>query len=69
MTVVYLGFCELLLPELIQEMSLQAQGGADTVCLFDTAVGELTLPDFKEFIIPTLKKVTKEFKKIHPDKK
>lgn len=65
----YRGFCELLIPELIQEMSLQAQGGADAICLFDTAVGEVMLSDFKEFILPYLKKVTSEFKKIHPDKK
>ncbi len=60
------GFCELLLPELISEMSQQAIGGADTVCLFDTAVGELMLCDFKEFILPVLRKVTSEFKKLHP---
>jgi len=63
------GFCEMLLPNLLDEMSLQAQGGADTVCLFDTAVGELMVTDFKEFIVPVLRKVTADFKKIHPDKK
>ena len=63
------GFCDILLPELLTEMSLQAEGGADTVCLFDTAVGELMLNDFKEFVLPMLKKVTSEFKKIHPTKK
>ncbi len=63
------GFCEILLPEVLTEMSLQAEGGADTVCLFDTAVGELTFADFKEFILPTLRKLTSEFKKLHPTKK
>lgn len=63
------GFCEFLLPELLTEMSLQVEGGADAVCLFDTAVGELTFVDFKEFILPVLRKVTSEFKKIHPTKK
>jgi uroporphyrinogen decarboxylase len=63
------GFLDLLIPELLTEMHLQVEGGCDAVCLFDTAVGELTLPDFKEFIIPVLKQVTSEFKKIHPDKK
>ncbi|MBC7430387.1 MAG: uroporphyrinogen decarboxylase [Bacteriovorax sp.] len=63
------GFCELLLPELLTEMSVQAEGGADAVCLFDTAVGELTFVDFKEFILPVLRKVTSEFKKLHPTKK
>jgi uroporphyrinogen decarboxylase len=63
------GFCEMLLPELLVEMSVQAEGGADAVCLFDTAVGELTFNDFKEFILPILRKVTAEFKKLHPTKK
>lgn len=63
------GFCEILLPELLTEMSVQAEGGADAVCLFDTAVGELTFNDFKEFVLPVLRKVTSEFKKFHPTKK
>lgn len=63
------GFLDLLLPNLLTEMSLQAEGGADAICLFDTAVGELTLPDFKEFILPALRLVTSEFKKLHPTKK
>ncbi|MFA6235783.1 MAG: uroporphyrinogen decarboxylase family protein [Bacteriovorax sp.] len=63
------GFLELILPNLLSEMSLQAQGGADAICLFDTAVGEVALPDFKEFILPAIKEITAEFKKIHPNKK
>jgi uroporphyrinogen decarboxylase len=63
------GFLDLLLPNLLTEMSLQAEGGADAVCLFDTAVGELTLADFKEFIVPAIRKLTAEFKKLHPTKK
>lgn len=63
------GFCEILIPELLTEMSVQAEGGADAVCLFDTAVGELTFVDFKEFVLPKLRKVTSEFKKLHPTKK
>ena len=63
------GFVEMLLPNLLTEMSLQAQGGADAVCLFDTAVGELMFNDFKEFILPVLRKVTADFKKLHPNTK
>lgn len=63
------GFLEILMPELLSEMSVQAQGGADAICLFDTAVGELTFVDFKEFIIPVLREITKEFKKLHPNTK
>ena len=63
------GFLELLIPELLAEMSLQAEGGAEAICLFDTAVGELTLPDFKEFILPAIRNLTAQFKKLHPNKK
>lgn len=65
----YQGFLELLLPELLEEMNQQALGGADAICLFDTAVGELMISDFKEFIVPTLRKLSAEFKKLHPNKK
>jgi uroporphyrinogen decarboxylase len=61
------GFMQLLLPELLGEMSVQAENGADTVCLFDTAVGELTEPHFKRFVVPTLRELTREFKQRHPD--
>lgn len=63
------GFLEILLPALLTEMKVQAEGGADTICLFDTAVGELMLADFKEFIVPVLRQVTAEFKKLCPGKK
>lgn len=63
----YEAFCDLLLPNVLEEMKVQAQGGAQAVCIFDTAVGELTLKDFKHFAIPKLKFLTKEFKKVHPN--
>lgn len=61
------GFCELLLPNVLEEMKIQAEGGADAVCIFDTAVGELTLKDFELFALPKLKYLTREFKKSYPD--
>ena len=65
----YEAFCDLLLPNVLDEMILQAEGGADAVCLFDTAVGELTSFDFNKFAIPKIKFLTSEFKKAYPDKK
>ena len=50
-------------------MKIQAEGGADAVCIFDTAVGELTVKDFKEFALPKIKFLTSEFKKSYPDTK
>jgi uroporphyrinogen decarboxylase len=60
------AFMELLLPELVENMSQQVQGGAQAVCLFDTAAGELAFGEYKEFIIPRIREVTSEFKRRHP---
>lgn len=65
----YHAFLEHLIPQLVENMKIQAEGGADAMCLFDTAVGELCLSDFKLFILPALRKVTKAFKEAYPDKK
>ena len=50
-------------------MSIQAENGADAICLFDTACGELSPKDYHQFVIPKIKEITKAFKKIHPTKK
>ena len=63
----YDAYCEKLLPNVLHEMKIQAEGGAQAVCIFDTAVGELTLKDFKDFAIPKLKYLTSNFKKSYPD--
>jgi uroporphyrinogen decarboxylase len=63
------AFYDKLLPNVLTEMSLQAQGGADAVCIFDTAVGELGFKDYKNEILPKLREITSEFKKMHPDTK
>lgn len=63
------AFCEVLLPNVLDEMKMQAEGGADAMCIFDTAVGELTVKDFKNIVLPKIKYLTKEFKKAYPNKK
>tara|TARA_B100001971_G_scaffold61895_1_gene56868 strand:+ start:68209 stop:69249 length:1041 start_codon:yes stop_codon:yes gene_type:complete len=65
----YSQFCELLLPNVYKEMQTQARAGADAMCLFDTAVGELNVSDFKRFIVPNIKWLTAKFKAEFPDKK
>jgi uroporphyrinogen decarboxylase len=65
----FIAFMEILLPDLLAEMLVQAEGGADAVCLFDTAAGELMFSDFEEFIIPRILHLTREFKKHYPNKK
>lgn len=65
----YRAFLDLLIPELIKEMSLQAQNGAEAICLFDTAAGEVMLSDYREFLVPEIKNVVKLFKEKNPGKK
>lgn len=65
----YRGFLDLLIPELVQEMTIQAENGAEAVCLFDTAAGEVMLSDYKEFLVPEITKVVRLFKEKNPGKK
>ncbi len=65
----YRGFLDLLIPELVKEMTVQAQNGAEAVCLFDTAAGEVMLADYREFLVPEITKVIRLFKEKNPGKK
>ncbi len=60
------GFCEKLMPNLLENMRVQAAGNPDAICLFDTAAGELTLKDFSEILLPKIRQVTKVFKSEFP---
>jgi uroporphyrinogen decarboxylase len=63
------AFCQILMPELLKEMLIQANNGADAIALFDTAAGELCPKDYKEFIVPKLSALLEKFKKLSPDTK
>lgn len=63
------GFCQILLPELLKEMLVQAKNGAQAVALFDTAAGELCVSDYQEFIVPKITALLKEFKKLSAETK
>lgn len=63
------AFTKILMPELLQEMLIQAQNGAQAVALFDTAAGELTSDDFKELIVPKITELLKAFKEKSPHTK
>ena len=63
------GFMEVLLPQLQENLNVQADSPADAFCLFDTAAGELSLDDYKTFILPIMRNLAGEFKKNHPHKK
>lgn len=63
------AFMEHLLPQIEQSMDAQAEGGADSICIFDTACGEFTVEDFLEYNLPHIKYLTKRFKEKYPNKK
>ncbi len=63
------AFCDFLFDNLLTEMDLQAQGGADGMCLFDTAAGECAFEEYRDYIIPQIKRITAEFKRRHPEVK
>lgn len=63
------AFTKMLHPELLKEMLMQANNGAQAVALFDTAAGELCVADYKEFIVPKITALLKEFKAQSPKTK
>lgn len=60
------AFFELLYPQLLEEVRVQANNGIDAICFFDTAVGELCLKDYKKFMIPKLNKIFDQVKSEYP---
>jgi len=65
----YQAFAEMLLPELLINMKVQAEAKIDAIAIFDTAVGEIPIDLFKEQILPHLHSLTKNFKKDFPNTK
>lgn len=63
------AFTKILMPELLEEMLVQAEGGAQAVCLFDTAAGELSPQDYKELIVPKITELLTQFKAKSPKTK
>lgn len=63
------AFTKILMPELLKEMLMQANNGAQAVALFDTAAGELCVADYKEFVVPKISALVKEFKTKAPNTK
>ncbi len=58
----YEGFCERLVDLLADNMALQAQAGADSIALFDTAAGSLDPPGFARHAVPPLARVVARFR-------
>jgi uroporphyrinogen decarboxylase len=60
------GFCEKLLPLLLEEMTVQVEGGADVVAIFDTAASDLEFENYRDQAVPALRSLLSEFHKRHP---
>ena len=61
------GFLDYLCPILLEEMLIQAEGGAQALCLFDTAAGELPLGDYEKFVLSPLRRLANDFRRKHPE--
>jgi uroporphyrinogen decarboxylase len=46
---------------IIKNIQLQLEGGAEIVMIFDTAAGELSLPDFQEIVLPYIINISEKF--------
>lgn len=63
------AFTKILFPELLKEMIVQANGGAQAIALFDTAAGELSPGDYRELIVPKITELLSAFKQKCPQTK
>jgi uroporphyrinogen decarboxylase len=63
------AFTKLLMPELLEEMLIQAENGAQAIALFDTAAGELSPQDYMELIVPKISALLQSFKEHSPKTK
>lgn len=60
------GFLNIMIPLLIENMSLQATSGADAVAVMDTCAGEVDPYLYQSIVIPAIREVLVEFRKLHP---
>lgn len=54
-------FCEIMVPLLIRNISLQLENGAEVVMIFDTAAGELHPDVFQSAVVPQLERLACAF--------
>ena len=55
------AFCEMIQPLMDKNIALQLESGAEKVMIFDTAAGELSAADFREYLHPYLINLSKRF--------
>ena len=61
------AFNEIMVPLLVENMSLQARSGADAVAVMDTCAGEVEPWLYQQVVIPSLKEVLIQFRRRHPN--
>jgi uroporphyrinogen decarboxylase len=60
------GFCERLLPVVLEEMVVQAKAGADVIAVFDTAAGEVDPALYRTRVVPWLAALLESFARRAP---
>lgn len=63
----YAGFCTKLIPLLARNMALQWRAGTDCVAVLDTCAGELDPAAFNCWVVPQLRQLLEEFRRLCPD--
>ncbi len=63
----FMGLMETLVPMIAKNMVIQAKAGADTVAIFDTAAGEISIADYEQLAVPALEQVMQLFRKECPE--
>lgn len=63
----YDGFLNHIVPFLVENMSLQAQAGADAVAMMDTCAGEISPSEYQHLAIPAIREVLTQFRERHPN--
>jgi uroporphyrinogen decarboxylase len=61
------GFLKIMIPLLIENMSLQASTGADAVAVMDTCAGEVEPHLYQSVVIPALREVLTGFRRRYPN--
>ena len=61
------GFLKLMIPLLVANMSMQAEGGADAIAVMDTCAGEVEPWTYQSLVVPALREVLVQFKRRHPN--
>jgi uroporphyrinogen decarboxylase len=62
----FAAFQELMYPFLLENMCLQAEAGLDAIAIFDTSAGDFSFNDYRDFAVPLIKNLVREFKLRHP---